>query len=104
MIPDSSKNKLYEVAVLSSRACRRKQIDVINSLSKDVGMMQDTMRCIPFVLRLGRLARAASPLTCADGPSNEDTLPAAIVIDGQGHARPRRTMVTDVQRETADDN
>jgi hypothetical protein len=58
----------------------------------------------PFVLRAIRPPRSMWDLSHGDAPSVEDPLPAPVDIDAIGYARSRRTLVTDVKRETTDDN
>jgi hypothetical protein len=59
---------------------------------------------MPFVLRSAAPSEATWELNHRDIPATEDSLPAAVSIDAAGYARSRRTMTTDVQRETSDEN
>jgi len=66
--------------------------------------MDYAWRRIPFVLRVAATSEASRESVCVDTPPIEDPLPARVATDAEGYIRFRRTMTTDVQRETTDDN
>lgn len=58
----------------------------------------------PFVLHVAKPSNAPRATLVRDLLTTEDPLPAALEIGAGAYMRLRKTRVTDVRRETTDDN
>jgi hypothetical protein len=62
------------------------------------------MSNFPFVLRTTRPSAETAETPGRDVPATEDFLPSALESDASGYVSARATRITEVNRETTDDN
>jgi hypothetical protein len=61
------------------------------------------MRDVPFIFHVAPPRPASTNDSLVDLPTSDDPLPAALEIDGSRLLRARQTRITEVERETTDD-
>lgn len=62
------------------------------------------MSILPFIFRATRLSDGTAGVFPKDIPATDDPLPAALEICSQGNVLSNETRLTEVRRETTDDN
>lgn len=71
-------------------------------------MITEKLRCrapvVPILLHIGQFFPVTDGRFGRDLPTSQDPLPAALGHDADGYILSRETYVTDVKRETTDDN
>jgi hypothetical protein len=62
------------------------------------------MSNLPFILHAAKLCDPVGDPFSGDFPANEDPLPVTLEIGAAGYLLSHGTRITDVRRETTDDN
>ena len=63
-----------------------------------------SMLAVPLVLHIGRFFPVTDATPGRDLPASQDPLPAALGNDAAGYVLSRETRVTEVRRETTEEN
>jgi hypothetical protein len=66
--------------------------------------VEQNLTGLPFVLRACNLSVSKNSAFPKDVPTGNDPLPRALEVNTEGYVLSRRTMTTDMKRETTDDN